>query len=56
MFIFWFGGIRDVQMNMWIHGKNLITNHVYNYVENASSMRAILIPKLLYLLLTIKNA
>jgi hypothetical protein len=56
MFRFWYGGIRDVQMNMWIHANILIANHVYNYMKNASSMGALLIPKLLYILVIIKNA
>ncbi len=55
MFRFWYGGIRDVQMNMWIHDNILIANDVYDYAKNALSMGALLIPKLLYILVTIKN-
>jgi hypothetical protein len=47
LFGFWHGRIKDLQVNKWTHDNVLTTNHVYDYVKNASSMALLLILGLL---------
>jgi hypothetical protein len=44
----WYRGMtKDFQVNKWTHDNILTTNHVYDYVKNASSMVLLLILGLL---------
>jgi hypothetical protein len=49
MLRFQYGGTRNLQVNKQTHVSILVANHVCDSIKNASSMGALLIPKLQYI-------